>query len=239
MFRNSLKYYHGTSETRWKKIEVEGVFKPSHLKKIGDYWITQGAYFVCENPYIALWYAHVSAMADNCKPIVICIEYEIKQENDKIVLNLLTADGHKLLAKAHNLYKKKLNLDVIKSQIPEHGNLDSYSLELLMSKSDTLIGVIAFFQEGQSFQSMILEHKYANKYTPQQKGFSPGDHIEICFYPEFKFDQNRTSTFTKKEIIEEQGAECNIWELVCEGLTLPIENDKFKKRLSIYLNKQL
>lgn len=236
MFKSKLKYYHGTSELRWQKIQEEGLFKPSHLKRIGDYWITQGAYFVCENPFIALWYAHVSAMSDKSKPIVICLEYEVKQEKDKIVLNLLTSDGHKFLAKAHNLYKKKLNLEALKSQISINDNLDSYSLELLMSKSKTLIGVIACFQEGQSFQSMILEHKYTNKHIPQQKGFSPGDHVEICFFPDFKFEGYEITTLSKDEIINPEEPDCNIWELVCDGLTLPIENEKFRNNLFSYLN---
>jgi len=235
MFTTKLKYYHGTSQKRWDKISKDKKFVPSHIKKIGDYWITKGAYFVCENPYIALWYAHVAAINDKTEPIVICLEYEIKDEIQNTIVNLLTSDGHKLLAMAHNLFMKKLSLTAVKSAVNENDNLDSYSLELLMSKSTYLKGIIAFFQEGQSFQSMLLEHRYKNRYTPHQQGFSPGDHVEICFYPELEVNPAELSTFTKADLVNELDDECNIWEMVIQGLTSPIENIEFKKKLLNYL----
>lgn len=236
MFSNNLKYYHGTSESRWALIKSESELKPSHLKKIGDYWITKGVYFVCENPFIALWYAHVASLNDHSNPLVICIQYEIDDTRKSEIVNLLTSDGHKLLALAHNLYKNKLNLDLIKSTVTEHENMDSYALELLMSKSKKIKGIIACFQEGNSFQSMIIEHKYTNKYIPLQKGFSPGDHVEICFFPNLKIGGLELKILSKKEILTEVEPGCNIWELVCQGLTEPLENSKFKIELSDFLN---
>lgn len=86
MFRNKLKYYHGTSITRFTKIQQDKKVIPSHLKKVGEYWITRGAYFVCENPFIALWYAHVASLHDKSSPVVLCIEYEINSRQHIITI---------------------------------------------------------------------------------------------------------------------------------------------------------
>jgi hypothetical protein len=236
MFRNKLTYYHGTSLKNWNIIQTEKKIKPSHTKKVGDYWITKGAYFVCENPYIALWYAHVAALRDKSQPIVLAIEYEADKHRTGEILNLLTADGHKALSIAHNLYKEKLKITNSRQMRDTNENLDSVSLQLLMERSEKLKGVMASFQEGRSFQSMIIEHKYINKYIPEQKGFSPGDHVEICFYPELDLNGAEIKTISKKEILSDIDSECNIWELVCQGLTEPMTDEDFKQRLFKSLN---
>jgi hypothetical protein len=227
MFRNKLLYYHGTSQKRWKIIQQENKIKPSHVKKVGDYWITKGAYFVCENPYIALWYAHVASMHDKSSPVVLEIEYEADKDSKGEILNLLTSEGHMALAIAHKYFKDKVDDTVYDSTV----NLDSVSLQMFMSNSPTLKGVIACFQEGKSFQNIIFENAYKNKYVPEQKGFSPGDHVEICFYPEFSLDKVTVKTITKRELLQRIDPDCNIWELVCDGLTEPLNNEKFKESL--------
>ena len=231
MFKNKLKYYHGTSQKRWDKIQVEAKFKPSHIKDIGDYWITKGIYFVCENPYIALWYAHVASTKDKSKPIVLCVEYEADKDDKGEVLNLLSSDGHKVLAIAHSLYKKKIQGNQTIAPFDRNENLDSVSLQLLMNNSKTLKAIIASFQEGKSYQNMIFENKYANKYIPEQKGFSPGDHIEICFYPELPIEDLNIQILEKQQILEENQLDCNIWAFVCEGLTEPLDECDFKTKL--------
>jgi hypothetical protein len=231
MFTNSLKYYHGTSLKRWEKIQSENQFIPSHIKNIGAYWITKGVYFVCENPYIALWYAHVAALKDKSKPIVLCIEYAAGKKNKSEILNLLTSDGHKVLAIAHNLFKKKLENNHDHSYFGMDVNLDSVSLQLLMNNSRSLKAVIACFQEGKSYQNMIFEHKYKNQYVLEQRGFSPGDHIEICFYPDLKLDDLNIKPLEKNDILDNSDPKCQIWDYVCAGLTEPLDESKFKKAL--------
>lgn len=229
MFRNKLKYYHGTSISRWNEIKKDKMFKPSHSKEVGQYWITKGVYFVCENPYIALWYAHVAASNDKCTPIVLCFEYEADKEQDGRVLNLLTADGHKVLSYAHSLYAKKINSGLITASDEDNENLDSVSLQLLLKNSNKVEAIIASFQEGKSFQSIQHSHDYNNKYVPSQTGFSPGDHVEICFYPKFDFEKLQLQELSKSDILDNENPYC-IWKDVCNGLTesLPIGNFKNK-----------
>lgn len=78
---------------------------------------------------------------------------------------------------------------------------------------------------------MILENSYRNKYIPEQKGFSPGDHVEVCFFPDFDTENITVSGLTKKQILQDVDPDCNIWELVCQGLTEPLENSPFKEKL--------
>ncbi|MDR0969172.1 MAG: hypothetical protein LBM67_01370 [Lentimicrobiaceae bacterium] len=227
MFKSKLKYYHGTSTKKWSTIEIEGKFKPAQEKKVSDYWITKGIYFVCENPYIALWYAHVAALKDASKPIVLCIEYEIGGEDTSKIINLLTSDGHKLLTTAHHLHKEKLGLKNDSSSFDDNDdssiNLDSLALQLFMSKTSTK-GVIASFQEGKSFQKMITGKGYENKHVPTQKGFCPGDHVEICFYPDLDIKGLGIKTFTKGDIVTT--SEQAFWDMVCTSLSSSLP-DKF------------
>lgn len=231
MFRNKLSYYHGTSQMIWDEIKKQEKIVPSHIKKVGDYWITKGAYFVCENPYIALWYAHVASLRDNSDPVVLKIEYEVDRDKKGEILNLLTSDGHKALSIAHEMYKEKIGLA---DPTMDGENLDSLSLQLLMTHT-SLKGVIAAFQEGLSFQGMILQSRYQNKHVPQQKGFSPGDHVEICFYPELELKETPVLVKSKKELLDEVEPSCKIWQLVCEGLTEPLNDGKFKNNLKSFL----
>jgi hypothetical protein len=238
MFRNKLKYYHGTSIKRWGKIKHDKEFILSHIKKVGDYWITKGIYFVCENPYIALWYAHVAALHDDSEPIVLCLEYEADKWKKGEVLNLLTSDGQKLLSYAHKLYSDKIKISTEKSNDIEenqNSNLDSVVLQLMLKSSKSLIAVIASFQEGNSFQSIIHNHDYVNKFIPNQKGFSPGDHVEICFYPNFVFENSQIGELNKNSIINPTDPLC-FWDQVCEGLTEPLENGSFKTSLKSALS---
>lgn len=210
MFRNKLKYYHGTSEKTWKKIQADNKFKPSDVKEVGNYWITKGVYFVCENPYIALWYAHIAANNDKSNPIVICLEYSFDNDEDAH-LNLLTADGQKLLNQAHLLYNEKLG------NIAKNDNLDSVALYLLLKKAKKLKAVIAAFQEGKSYQKMIHKHDYENKYVKSQKGLSPGDHLELCFFPNLNLDNLSIFELNKDDILDRNDPLC-IWNQVCSSL---------------------
>jgi hypothetical protein len=240
MFRNKLKYYHGTSIKRWEKIKSEKKFIPSHIKKVCDYWITKGIYFVCENPYIALWYAHVAALQDKSEPIVLCLEYEADKAKKGDVLNLLTSDGQKLLAFAHHLYSEKLEISTEKNsdlEDTQNGNLDSVALQLMLKNSKSLKAVIASFQEGNSYQTIIHNHDYKNKFIPSQKGFSPGDHVEICFYPNFEFEDFQLAELSKDSIVDQTDPLC-IWNHVCEGLTEPLENGNFKTKLKKSLSNK-
>jgi hypothetical protein len=230
MFRNKLKYYHGTSTERWERIKEDKNFKPSHIKKVGEYWITKGIYFVCENPYIALWYAHVASIKDNSEPVVLCIEYEADKENTGEILNLLTSDGHKVLAIAHSMYSEKVNLKGDSLISEENENLDSVSLQLLMNNTKSLKAIIASFQEGKSFQNILHEHNYVNRFVPSQKGFSPGDHIEICFYPVLDLDELNITALNKADVLMDSEP-CCIWDCVCNGLTDPLDDSDFKNRL--------
>jgi hypothetical protein len=180
----------------------------------------------------------VASLKDKSKPIVICVEYEIDKSKSHKIINLLTSDGHKLLASAHNLFRIKMEIESLDSPL-EVENLDSFALELLMSKSPSFKGIIACFQEGQSYQGMIYNHNYENKYVNKQTGFSPGDHVEICFYPDFELENQEISLLNKKDILKDSDEICKIWELTCKGLTDPIESDQEYKEvlLNLLLNK--
>lgn len=223
MFRGELKYYHGTSTKVWEKIKADNMFKPSDVKDVQNYWITKGVYFVCENPYIALWYAHIAAVNDKSDPIVICVDYSVDPKKGD-VLNLLTSDGHKVLNLAHNLFKEKLH------GIEESYNLDSSSLYLLLKKSKTLKAVIAAFQEGESFQKIIHDHDYENRYVKGQSGMSPGDHIEICFFPDLALDSLELKELTKKDILEKNNPHC-IWNNVCLSLNKSLPQGGFRNKV--------
>ncbi|MBC2845704.1 hypothetical protein [Winogradskyella flava] len=210
MFSDKIKYYHGTSEKAWREIKSEKKFKPSDVKEIGNYWITKGVYFVCENPYIALWYSHVAATKDNSKPIVICVEYSIDQDK-KSHLNLLTSDGQKLLNQAHLLYKEKIG------SISNNENLDSVALYLMLKKSKKLKAIIAAFQEGISYQKLIHKHDYKNKYVRNQYGLSPGDHLELCFFPNLDLESISFQELRKEEILDKNDPYC-LWNTVCSSL---------------------
>lgn len=235
MFRNKLTYYHGTTESRWENIQQEGLFKPNDKKPIGGYWITRGAYFVCENPYIALWYAHFNSCFSenkNDEPVLLSFKYEANKHNEGNVINLLTADGHKLLTYAHNKFR-----DVIPKNEANDVNLDSKVLELLLKKSKTAKAIIASFQEGSSFQKLIHESNYINPHVLSQNGICPGDHAEICFYPNLGISEvENLSSEDINELTSVGNGDFDLWPLVCKSLNSVLngknKQDEFNRYLS-------
>ena len=238
MFRNKLTYYHGTTESRWKKIQAEKLFKPNELKPIGSYWLTRGAYFVCENPYIALWYAHLSCFLSKNKkekPVLISFNYQADRGNTGEVVNLLSSDGHKLLIYAHNKYKSIITVDE-KTQ-PEN-NLDSKVLELLLKNSKKAKAVIAGFQEGISFQKLVHDGDYQNPHVVSQHGICPGDHAEICFYPNLSFDEvENIEVVNDADLVKDKKSITALWPLVCDSLNCALTNQEFRDGFSAYVDK--
>lgn len=247
MFKNKLTYYHGTTDKNWAKIQREGKIKPNNVKSIGSYWITKGAYFVCENPLIALWYAHISCHFDKSPikstPVVLCIEYEADSSGTGEIVNLLTSNGHRLLSYAHRKFKEKLSNRLSSDETDalqnKNYNLDSKALQLLLDKSTILKGIIASFQEGESFQKIIHNKNYENKYVPFQHGICPGDHVEICFYPHFELNENVGIRALKKEdLIDEDNMHIPIWPHVCMSLNNALTSKGLRKGFNDYLKKE-
>ena len=237
MFSQPLTYYHGTSIKNWKLIQKEKLLKPNFSKSVGSYWITKGAYFVCENPYIALWYAHMIAFNQKSTPIVLAMTYSAKSQPDSQIINLLTSDGQKLLSKAHSLLKQKLKNIV--NPYEGNENLDSTALQSLLNNTESSKAIIASFQEGKSYQSIHHGHDYTNKYVTNQTGISPGDHVEICFVPELNIENVEISLLSKEDILKDN-TPCCLWDVVSESLTEPVQfqNEDYKKRFLECLKKK-
>lgn len=213
MFGNHLTYYHGTSTDQWEQIQRDGVFRPNDSKAVGGYWITKGAYFVCENPYVALWYAHLTCFRrKKGKPVVLAFDYKAGTDGD--VINLLTSDGQAVLAHAYERFRDK----VFSSLTLADENLDSVVLELLLSKSTMVRAVIAAFQEGTSYQR-LHGGCYSNPYVTHQTGICPGDHAEICFVPDLSLDE--LGSIREVDDLELTNSGCwtsVLWPLVCRSL---------------------
>ncbi len=237
MFRNRLTYYHGTTEARWMRIQSERVFRPNDTKAVGKYWITKGAYFVCENPLVALWYAYLACWTDKREgdPILIAIEYEADRHRTGEVVNLLTADGQAVLAHAHSKFQSVIPPELAADSTV---NLDSTVLELLLTKTLTAKAVIAAFQEGTSYQRLLNDGSYRNPYVTHQTGVCPGDHAEICFVPELSLENvDGLRVVDHEPLIDGRSQLSPLWPLVCRGLVGDWVNKEKGQEFADYLAK--
>lgn len=220
MFSTEMVFYHGTTDSAWESIQKDNRFFPNNNKDDGEFWTAKGVYFACNNPYVALWYAHFKCYISGDKerkPVVIKFIHAIPSETK--IVNLLETEGARLLLKMHTDLKEIHR--VTKKAVTINTNLDALALKHLPDALDTEdICIFSAFQEGSSFQQIIHGHDFRNKYISERVGFCVGDNVSVCFLENILLSKlGKYEILTSEQLLQlDNDYDLQIFPIICEGL---------------------
>lgn len=220
MFSGEMTFYHGTTDVAWENIKKDRFFVPKHDKDDGEYWTAKGVYFACNNPYIALWYAHFRCyLSDNEDAMAMVVKFKCKLPNTTSIINLLSDEGSRHLLKMH-IGLKKIHAATVKA-VSVHTNVDALALKHLPDalESDDVC-VISSFQEGESYQTIVHGHRFQNKYISDRIGFCVGDNVSVCFLGSVSIDKLGEYEILRSDqlIALDKKESPEIFPIICQGL---------------------
>lgn len=253
MLSSDLKFYHGTTKSSWDVIQQEGFFKPKETKKIGKYWITKGVYFVCENPYYALWYAKFKCFLDYvnkkkqgipCDAVVeqpVVIEVEGLLSMADLQIHLLTSYGMRILMQSHRMFLMHYRRN--RRKYGQHDNLDAHALMQLKNiYRGKNVCILAAFQEGESVQRIMLDNIFLEEYMKERSGFCIGDNISACFLDWVPLAAvSSYSILTENDILKRDAysGTPSLYEKMCDGLNCKLCEMEYYKELLWYYHGEL